>query len=369
MKARQIIAEEIKKQNFSNKSLGNLIGASESTISRYLNNTRETPLEVCVKIFRTLKPELELPAMRVEMRNYTKPERIRSSMEFASTNREMEILEELIEKGENHTNEHLQEFAKVYKLVLRMQRNEIKPMELYDVVRHEKGNFPETVVLLRLIELYSLFNAGEYRFLKASMGNIEQSILALEDEYLRESYLARLDEILASIALRQNDLKTAKKHARRTIESKIGLNFSSVALYTFGATYMLSDMDKSINYFKKSQKIFKKLGKKNMVHLMEYNIQFVKVLWDKNDIDFYIDPALKAYAMIKNGQEEGLEMLNSIDSKEGNSPLRDYMKGDIESLYSALKVFNKQGDMFNAHMVKIKLLALGQPSYILDALC
>jgi hypothetical protein len=201
------------------------------------------------------------------------------------------------------------------------------------------------------------------------MGNIEQSILALEDEYLRESYLARLDEILASIALRQNDLKAARKHAKRTIESKIGLNFSSVALYTFGSSYLLSDFDKAFKYYTKSQKLYKKLGKNDLVNLMEYNIQFAKILWDKNDIDYYVAPELKGFAMVQKGQEEGRKLLDSIDSEEGStSAIREYMKGDIQSLYNSLRLFNKQGDMFNIEMVKIKLLSAGQPSYILDSI-
>jgi plasmid maintenance system antidote protein VapI len=377
-KFRSVLVEEMGKQGYTLGEFALTIDVNISTLSRFFNDSRETPPDLAAKIVKTLLPEFETKFMMEYCSNLNKPKNIKIAMEYCSTHRILDVLKMLIDQGLTDRNSEVIEFAKIYNYAHKSQTQSISPKELYEGVRYEKVSYDETKVLTRLLEVYSLHQQQHYDFMLASLGELESTIQNLEDEFFRGSYMCRLAQLLMITNLKVlNKPKTARKYAKMIIECKglVGKSYLATAYSTAGQSYMFENVDKYVKYVSKAKSIWLSLGQKGVAENVEYNLQFTKILWGINtQDDFYIDEELKAYALIKKGEiEKGLAIINALEEKDQKKfPIRSFIKGEatanVNDYWESMSLFKKRGDKFLSNLSRIRLLALGENEFVVNSL-
>lgn len=368
MKVRQAIRNELAKRGLNQDEYAESIGISPSSFTRFLRQTRETPPDTAAHIIRNICPELEVKFMRDYCMQVSKPRNIKLAMEYSSTHRFLDVLDHLVIEGERDRSGEVQDASKIYKLVLKLQRNEVNPKELYDQVRYERAAFPETQALLRILELATLLNQKQYSFLIASVGSLEDFINNLDIEFFRISLKARLYEILQYTTLKvQNDPKLSIKYSKYILKAPVGKMYKANSLHSIASGLMYSDVDKAIRYLEKSKRCYLSIKRRDIAEMVEYNLQFAKILWGR-EVDMFIDKELKAYQLIKNNEvEKGLELLEKCEE----SPIVSFIKGEagnLDEYWKSLHGFIKRGDKFLANLPKVRLLANGESEVKINAL-
>jgi plasmid maintenance system antidote protein VapI len=376
-KFRSVLVEEMAKQGYTMGEFALTIDVNISTLSRFFNDSRQTPPDLAAKIVKTLLPEMETTFMMEYCSNLNKPRNIKIAMEYCSTHRLLDVLKLLIEKGLTDRNTEVNEFARIYLYTYKSQTQSINPKELYEGVRYEKASYDETKVLTRLLEVYSLHQQQHYDFMMASIGNLEETIQNLDDEFFRGSYMCRLAQLLMITNLKVlNKPKTARKYAKMIIECKglVGKSYLATAYSTAGQSYMFENVDKYVKYVSKAKSIWLSLGQKGVAENVEYNLQFTKILWgiDTKE-DFFIDEELRAFSLIKKGQKEkGLVIIKALEEKDQKKfPIRSYIKGEatgnVNDYWESMSLFKKRGDKFLSNLPKIRLLSLGENEFVVNS--
>jgi tetratricopeptide (TPR) repeat protein len=371
-----ILKEEIAKKGESNMSVSIACNTSASTVTKFLNGSRQIDPSLAATIVRYICPSLELNFMSQYVLSLTRPENIRKSMEYCSINRLLNELNTLVSNSKTDRNSDVREAGECYQISHGMQTGELSPLETYEKVRFMKASLKENQILLRILEVCSIFNRGEFSFTSVSLGELKKHIDTLGDGYIKESFLCRYYELMHSIKIKQGDTKIARAYCKRILDSKTsGLVYRAVAFNRIGASFQSEDLDKSIKYYRKAQKLYKAIDRNDLVEITEYNIQFTQILWDKK-VDNPIDQELEAYSLIKKGMRKtGYNLLCSIDDQEQSiCPILEFMKGEanveesIAHYYNSMNLYLKKGDRHLASLSQIRLLALGEKDYIVSAL-
>jgi tetratricopeptide (TPR) repeat protein len=372
-----ILKEEMVKNGETNVSVAAVCNTSPTTVTRFLNESRQIDPSLAASIVRYLCPSLEIEYMKTYVLKVTRPENIRKSMEYCSINRLLDPeLKTLVSKAKHDRNGDVRDAGECYEIALRMQMGELSPLETYEIVRFKKASLKENQILLRILEVCSIYNRGEFSFASVSLGQLKSHINSLEDGYIKESFLSRYNELMHSIMLKQGDTKKSRAYCKRILESKTsGLIYRAVAYSRIGSSFQTEDLEKSIKYYRKAQKLYKMIRRQDLLEIIEYNIQFTQILWDKQ-VDYFIDQELQAFSMIKNGKSEmGYKLLCSLDEKEQSiCPIREFIKGEanveesIAHYYNSMNLYLKKGDRHMANLSRIRLLALGEKDYIVSGL-
>jgi tetratricopeptide (TPR) repeat protein len=372
-----ILKEEMVKKGEKNISVAAVCNTSPTTVTRFLNESRQIDPSLAASIVRYICPSLEIEYMRSYVLKVTRPENIRKSMEYCSINRLLDPeLKTLVAKAKTDRNGEVRDAGECYEIALKMQLGELSPMETYEIVRFKKASLVENQILLRILEVCAIYNRKEFNFASVSLGQLKSHIDSLEESYFKESFLCRYNELMHSISLKQGDTKKSRKYCKRILDSKTsGIIYRAVAFSRIGASFQSEDIDKSIKYYRKAQKLYKAIDRNDLVEITEYNIQFTQILWDKK-VDNPIDQELEAYSLIKKGMRKtGYNLLCSIDDKEQSiCPIREFMKGEanleesIAHYYNSMNLYLKKGDRHMASLSRIRLLALGEKDYIVSAL-
>jgi hypothetical protein len=375
-KFRSVLVEEMGRQGYTMGEFALTIDVNISSLSRFFNDTRETPPDLAAKIVKHLKPELETKFMMEYCGNLNKPKNIKIAMEYCSTHRLLDVLKILIDKGLNDRNSEVNEFARIYSYQYKVYTQEITSKELYEAVRYERVNFDELKVFIRLLEVYSLHQQQHYDFMLASVGNLEETIQNLEEEFFRNSYMCRLAQVLMITNLKVlNKPKTARKYAKTIIECKglVGKTFLATAYSIAGQSFIFENTEKYVKYVNKAKSIYLSIGQKEVANNVEYNLQFTKILWGIDGGEYFIDEELKAFALIKKGEKEkGLAIINALEQKDQKKyPIRSYIKGEatgnVNDYWESIKLFKKRGDKFLSNLPKIRLLALGENEFVVNS--
>ncbi|BCB03503.1 AimR family lysis-lysogeny pheromone receptor [Bacillus sp. KH172YL63] len=372
-----MLKEEMVKNGETNISVAAACNTSPTTVTRFLNESRQIDPSLAASIVRYLNPSLEIEYMKSYVLKVTRHENIRKSMEYCSINRLLDPeLNTLVSNAKHDRNGDVRDAGECYEIALQMQLERLSPLETYEIVRFKKASLKENQILLRILEVCSIYNRGEFSFATVSLGQLKNHIKSLEDGYIKESFLSRYHELMHSIMLKQGDTKKSRAYCKRILDSKTsGLIYRATALNRIGASFQSEDLDKSIKYYRKAQKLYKTIGRKDLVEIAEYNVQFTQILWRKQ-VKYFVDQELEAYSMIKNGMHRtGYNLLCSIDDKEQSiCPIREFIKGEanaeesIAHYYNSMNLYLKKGDRHMASLSRIRLLALGEKDYIVSGL-
>ncbi len=317
---------------------------------------KEIAFETVLEIVRYLIPEKELELMEQYSLNITSPRSIRYAMEYCSTHRLLEALSHLINTATNHQNKQLQETVQMYKLVYKWQtKNFPSETELYTQVKSLCPTDLTIKMLQTILEINILHAQKNYRMVK-QVAELNQPIIdQLPDEFIKKSFKARLLQLLGYIEVKVNcNFTRTIERATELLNCNIGSTFNSYSFYLYGLSYMLTDYEKSMSFFKKASSEYKKSGLFAGVNAMQGNIFTLNVIWNKVS-----NPEL----------QEFLDSKNDAYKQSGKGMyFQSLITKDRELMYDSLTSSLETGDNMLATLASNELKRMGESESYLNRL-
>jgi hypothetical protein len=271
----------------------------------------------------------------------------RNLLEGLVINREFEAFNTLLEKMDSCTNKESQEYARVYKLQYKYEL--ARTCEDYNTLLREISltniTLPELKVYQKMLLCYCFDQINDYTMTKILSREINDEIELIENEFIKDSYTIRLNEVMSYIQLRvYNDPEAARECAEKILSSNARLSFKGFAYYIKGFSYLFTSLDETVTYLTKSIEIYEELNRPHDVEKLKEDLELAYTLWNKIE------------------QNKQL----SVDKIE----LKLYFEGcidkDTNKLMLSLVKFIKKNDLFLANLPKIELLKNGYNSEILE---
>jgi hypothetical protein len=322
-------------------------------------------------IIQYLFPDREEELMEIYIRAINKPENLRLALEYASFNRNLPLLEYLINRELNSDNRVNQEWAKVYQLMLDLQKNHYDEDFLL-MLRAVRATTIEMDILTRIMECYFFYNNDDYRSFFALSKTIEKSIQNIYNQYIKETFLVRISEILLNSHFRNGEVEQCRRYANIVIDSNANKFRKANAYLTLSYTYLFENYDTSIKLLLRSKELSVESGNVDKALLIENkSIAFAKCYWSKDLESVQTNnEAEQAHLAIRRGNKElAISILNKIEQHTGFT--KYYLgiaTGKEQYLYESIAMFKEQGDLFFINLPLIELKRRGVSEYILQAI-
>jgi tetratricopeptide (TPR) repeat protein len=350
------------------------IGVTPTAITKVLKG--KATFELILEFLKAVEPDhyLELLTkddnlLKINTKNW------RDTLEFASTNRLLDLQEKLVEKALNSDNPEDKEWGLTYKVLLTFQDEKRSfDYDLYEqckkVVKKE-----EMSALLMLLEIYIHYKEGRYNILNDLLRNIHNLIIDLKNSYFKRSMYARILEPLTHISLRvENDIEKAYQYSRQLVESNIGYTYTAFGYYNLALCLIKNDINQSLNYFEKSAELYKKANKITAFNEVLETTEFVKSYFNKlKNVEAVKFPLAKSVCYWNVGENDlALEEIKKIDNENVlTDSLAYFMKGlilnDDNVVFASMLRMVNNGDNFFAQLPKeIVMNKNCYPSFVID---
>lgn len=359
MDARTFLENQIQVLGITKKSVSGMLGCSGSTISDYIGNVKELKFLTAIKSIDSLFDGDDTFIKKYCLES-EKPENIKSSMEYLSTNRHLNELRSLIYRCD--TLGVLKDWSDTYKIVLNMQSFG----KSYDELLTDIQDARQTIKDIRLRTMLEIIEANVHHRLYESSSfsrlirSAESKLADMKEDFLKKSLSVRVTELKSQEALFvKNDVKLAREYAKEIISSKTGTKFVADANNIIGTSYMYENMEKSLKYIEKSIKQLRKINCHEVADSYEYGTKrLIKTYWDEEltEEDPNIQKSELAFMLGKRGdKEQAVKILDSIDQ----TPFRLYYRGVAENdpmiHFRALGEFIRRNELFYAQLPFIEL--------------
>jgi transcriptional regulator with XRE-family HTH domain len=339
------------------------IGVTPTAITKVLKG--KATFELILEFLKAVEPDhyLELLTkddnlLKINTKNW------RDTLEFASTNRLLDLQEKLVEKALNSNNKRDNEFGMVYGVLLTWQDDQ----RTFDNVLFEevkkKVNCDYMRWLIQLIDVYLYHGEGNFTMVDYLIKELKEKINLLDDSYIKKSLYARMLELVCHVELRvHNNVENAINKANELINYNIGKTFSAYGFYIKGLCLAEKDIITSQQLFSKSIDLYMLANKKSAAEEVKEVSEFLSLYYDyehnEENLLFNISKSLFAY---KNGDyNKGLDLIEKVTTE---NPLRNnlrlfvegLLKNDQNIVMNSLIKFVKSGDRYFANIPKKWLL-------------
>lgn len=313
---RQIIRNEMEGQyrDITNSQLADVIGVDKSLISKFFNEGTEISFKHIFNAVRYLNPIKEKEIMSQICRLLEREENKRAALEYASTNRDMVLFKSILNDFSKSTTIN-RDWAKAYQVAFEYQSNEKTYDELLVLIHHCSPKQVEAKIIVRLTEAMILYKQHKYAHLKTIANIIDGLIPLVKNEYLRDSYYMRINELLAAVYLHSNEMTLAREYANKIISSNLGAKFVADAYYTIGTSFLHEDFSEHIKYLSTCANMYEEQGRMDLVKIIrESNIKFAQIHWGKDIENFDSeDVSERAHYEAKWGdKEKAISLLDSL---------------------------------------------------------
>lgn len=356
----QTIFNELDKRNMPARGLAAAVDVDPGTISNLKNRPEiEVKFQNMLAIIQYLFPDREEELMEIYIRAINKPENLRLALEYASFNRNLPLLEYLINREINSDNRVNQEWAKVYQLMLQNQKNTYSEDFLLQL-RATRVTTIEMDILLRIIECYYLYKNDDYRSFFTLSKTVEKSIQGIYNHYIKETFLVRISEILLNSHFRKGDIDQCRKYANIVIDSNANKFKKANAYLTLSFTYLFEDYETTIKLLYRCKELLIESGNFDYLYdaVENQGIAFTKCYWSKDLDSVQTDnKAEQAHLAIRRGNKDlAISILNNIEKHTGFSKYYLGLATDNEQyLYESIAMFKEQGDFFFINLPLIEL--------------
>lgn len=318
-----------------------------------------------IEVYSLLKffyPNEYLDVMSKWCYEFRRYENLKCSMEFASSQRNFELLRNLIKHIEdmNSNSKDLPELkliAKIYSILLNHQQgcetsltekklNEINPCDT------------DAAVLYNILKCNVSVNNYEFKRVPEKLKTVDNMINGIKNEYLRSQYELRTYEIYAQVNLfTYNDVKKARYYINSILFSEIGAAFKSYGYILLGMSFLNESCEQCLKYFENVFEINSKMGRlsKNKT-FKDTDVAFVKNIWGKLiSADETDDISEKAHFYAREGDAgKTIKLLDEAVEKFGNSPFKMMYRGialkDEKIITQAISAFLSNGNVFYANV-------------------
>ncbi|MGM1464223.1 AimR family lysis-lysogeny pheromone receptor [Bacillus cereus group sp. BceL310] len=386
----QEINVDKKKKKITNEQIADLLTVSKGFVSQIFSGTSRITFMDFVKMVRYIYQEEERERRLIFefCTGTTKPLNLCVAMEFASVEREYDLLNFLVQKGLNHRNAMVKECATFYDYVYKRSKGKLKGNKLWSKIMDEKKkpSFIEMKSLQSLIIMYSFIDIREYNSLlkfapiehepeeeKEEEKEGKEKKREIGNDYIRRSYKIRIKELKVIAHLMNNEVNAAREIALKAISSD-NINdfptFTASIYHYLGQSFIHEDIIKAIEWVQKAKNLLESFKTdKFEKNIQEFNntLDFIKI---KAKIDLHkIVPrsiAERAHLSIQlNHQEEAIKILNQRIAESDDVAARPYYyyylgmaTKNKTYLEKSIILFEQHGNKFYAELPKKYLRGL-----------
>ncbi|PEF60203.1 hypothetical protein CON32_00005 [Bacillus cereus] len=374
----------------TNEQIADLLTVSKGFVSQIFSGTSRITFMDFVKMVRYIYQEEERERRLIFefCTGTTKPLNLCVAMEFASVEREYDLLNFLVQKGLNHRNAMVKECATFYDYVYKRSKGKLKGNKLWSKIMDEKKkpSFIEMKSLQSLIIMYSFIDIREYNSLlkfapiehepeeeKEEEKEGKEKKREIGNDYIRRSYKIRIKELKVIAHLMNNEVNAAREIALKAISSD-NINdfptFTASIYHYLGQSFIHEDIIKAIEWVQKAKNLLESFKTdKFEKNIQEFNntLDFIKI---KAKIDLHkIVPrsiAERAHLSIQlNHQEEAIKILNQRIAESDDVAARPYYyyylgmaTKNKTYLEKSIILFEQHGNKFYAELPKKYLRGL-----------
>jgi transcriptional regulator with XRE-family HTH domain len=362
-------------KNISITTLAEKLGLSVASVSNYFGGEQQMKF---IKFVQLLDILIEDYKNKIDLifrfcKDTPTLENDRVAIEWASNYSEFELQEYLITKmAANATNKT---HAEPHKHLLKRNKKQISKQDFFDVVSNinKKSNKrPETEVLREISYIYSLWDLGVYNInlmialAEKAKGKIIE-INSEDSQYIRDSYLIKINEMLANIHLKNNDVEKAREFAHGILSMDNREMFPSPLISTYrilAESYLLENPKTAIEYIDKSVDLLSK-GSVELNNLKKEGIRstsdFIRI-YNRVYTNLYLDDKSERahYHASKGEGSKAVGLLNEIEKEQGClTPHQLYYKALALNSKTILKQSEKEfygkNDFYYAQIPEICL--------------
>lgn len=309
----------------------------------------------------------ETVSMVVKYSNEIDPNKktARNMLEYFVSNAQYEAFNNLLDRMDDCNNKESKEYAKIYRMQYRY-RFAMTPESLLKLIEEISDihvTFSELKVYKKMLINYCCFLLQDYNDLKILLSEIEEEIELIDNDYIKEMYLIRVNEVKCYTYLKAfNDSDTSRMCADWIINSNAADGFKAYAYYLKGHSYMFSSYDKAMKYYKKAMELYD--GRQRDIEELKEEIEFVEVYWEKEVNRKYVKNEL--FYKVKRG------IIVSLNDYKLELEFRLFLEGystkNIKKLLLSMLEYIKNKDLFLANLAKIELIKNGYDRDIISAM-
>lgn len=305
----------------------------------------------------------------------------RQFLEYVRINKLDELTDKLIDKLINCSNNESKEWATIYKIDREVSKGSITPHEAIKEIDKTKVETIEMEVFSQIVQFYNYFDVGLINHAEEFYQVVINKIEMIDNEYIKNSYLNRLELMRCEVALHKDDQKLARKHALVAAES--APNTLKCFLYLrLGNSYIFESFDKSLEYLKKAKEYAEEIKAKSYGIQVKRSLNFLHNYWEKIpkhlilDSNEISDLHEVAFYYIRQGNiTMGLKVLDGIEFENLNNLQKGFhcfyrglATGNDDFYYNSIEYFKLAGEKFYRKAPLIELQKLGVKPAIISAL-
>jgi hypothetical protein len=294
----------------------------------------------------------------------------RNLLEFLASTRQFEALNNLLDKMDKCDNKESREWAKVYRMELKYQI--IDGIDSVNELIQEISNIhvtkPELEAYKKIYIHYCCYLKKDYETMEFLLKQIQKEVKLIKNEYIKERYLIKVNEIAAYTNLyAYNNKEVAREYADWILESSATPSYKAYANFIKGVSYTFTSYNEAIKYLNESIKIYETIGRWDDIKEIEQEIEFINIYWDKNCNCDSVKNEL--FMKVKNGEQISIEELNGVNlDQEFKLFIDGYGNKDNKKLLLSLIKFIKNDNLFLANLPKIELIKNGYDQDIISAM-
>ncbi|TKI21760.1 helix-turn-helix transcriptional regulator [Bacillus pumilus] len=343
----EILKNSLISSDITQVDIAKKIGITKGYMSKFLSG-KEIAFWMVIEAVKCILPEKEKELMTDYCKSGIDKKYVFCALEYCYTKQLYDVMRYLIVEYSNVAPEA----CNIYKWILTYRGS----FEIAYINRLQKNDYKsvEAKTLLTILEVYGYYNLGKYDMAHLFTDKSTEYFNDVKDPFLKKSFIARLDEVLANIYLKQdNSIVKARHYAESLLKSRISNNHILTANYLFALSYFMESYEKSFLYYCKVLKILDEepnrmdeaLQNREEVAILQYywlnkidpefNVtKFTECLSNNHSLnEFYDHPSLKYYAYLFDG------------IKEKRS----------DKLLLSMHYFSEKRDYFRANLPKIQL--------------
>lgn len=363
------------------RKLSKIAGATESSLSRFLNGLEDLNFASVLKIVQHLYPEEEKSIMADYVLTL-KSRNARFALEYCDINSLEEQFTLLVEKLSTSVNPVDKEWARLYEFV-KLFKKDLKDNKSLEGILSQLELFNpkeiEMKVMKQILLGYIYVSSEDYLSLATSTNHLELLVEQIKSKYMRDSVSMRLGLMLNYVLLYQNKIEQSRYYSSLVLQQDYFETVKANAYHHLGHSYLFEDYHLAKEYFDKAIHLFQKYDLVHSLKIALCNLSFLQSCW-KIDGEFTLplnnhsNVSCFIYYLLQKGNKDlAKEYLSKVDVQlisENDKAFYYYYQGLIDqnksSFYHSVKCFQLSRDLFHIKLPLQELLKLGEDEEVLS---
>lgn len=338
----------------NNTELARAIGCTAKQISKFFNYGTDLSFQLWLLSVRHLRPESESEVVEQLAEAWMEggsPSNLQSLMEYASTTRNLDLLERLIVSQEDAPKK-VRKQAELYRMVLDFQRRDYSSDDLLAQLDYFRPHSVENSVLAKILRAMVNYCDDDFRAMFRTAQQAEREVSDIKNEFIRESYMARISEILSKGYLYlRNDVRKARFYGNVVLNARfLSPAFKAHTLHLLGTSYIFEDCAESLRLFGEYADALDAGGRHELAQsVRERDEFFTRVLWTQEvSAEDSTDPLELMHYYAKAGDKEAVEKLYEQVPQDDPFALFHVgtVRNDPDMLIRSMAKFVEQGNKF-----------------------